>query len=460
MRAQSGARAAPARMAPVDARRASGGGGVSPAQGRCRPGTGPRLEDMDMTSDKTSRSQRLLLTVAVVATLLLAGLGVRWLTAPDSSPLAHLPTPPPLLEAIGPIPMYGVQIVVALAGAVTGIVLLAPRPAVPVSRGARVSRDSRGGHGAPASRGSRGGRSARVSLAVMGVGTLQVIVFGLGFGSTATLSSVGYLLALAIPPVLVGLAVLLLRDRRGRPRILGVVLLAGLALVLVILRDVITDVGTAIAPLLREQADQFLTVGLLVAVGAAWAGVVVLTLRSSSGDHRHLVCRTEAWVLRNRRRLTIIAACGPLPYALIRLTWLTPWPLLGGSVAEADPSLRLWGLAISGGAWLGVILTLGLIRPWGEVFPRWFPVVGGRPVPVAAAVIPGLTAAALLTFAALPMMLSLAPFGLAVMISMTLILPCGVWGPALALAVWGYAAHRRSTTAPRPGPTVSARMEA
>src|SRR5699024_11857442 len=75
-------------------------------------------------------------------------------------------------------------------------------------------------------------------------------------------------------------------------------------------------------------------------------------LRSSSGDHRHLVCRTEAWVLRHRRRLTIIAACGPLPYALIRLTWLTPWPLLGGCVAEADPSLRLWGLAISGGAWL------------------------------------------------------------------------------------------------------------
>src|SRR5690625_7223802 len=95
----------------------------------------------------------------------------------------------------------------------------------------------------------------------MGVGTLQGIVFGLVFGSTATLSSVGYLLALAILPVLVGLAVLLLRDRRGRPRILGVVLLAGLALVLVILRDVITGGGTAIVPLLREQADQFLEIG-------------------------------------------------------------------------------------------------------------------------------------------------------------------------------------------------------
>src|SRR5690625_7253139 len=92
------------------------------------------------------------------------------------------------------------------------------------------------------------------------------------------------------------------------------------SLVLVILRDVISDVGTAIAPLLREQADQFLTVGLLAAVGAAWAGVVVLTLRSSSGDHRHLVWRTAAWGLRHRRRLPIIAPSGPLPPALHRLS--------------------------------------------------------------------------------------------------------------------------------------------
>src|SRR5699024_7677053 len=129
-------------------------------------------------------------------------------------------------------------------------------------------------------------------------------------------SMFGSLLALAIPPVLVGLAVLLLRDRRGRSRILGVVLLAGLALVLVILRDVLPDVGTAIAPLLREQADQVLTVGLLVGVGRAWAGVVVLTRRSVSGVPGHLVARTEAWFLRNGGRFRIIAAGGPLPIAL------------------------------------------------------------------------------------------------------------------------------------------------
>jgi hypothetical protein len=31
-------------------------------------------------------------------------------------------------------------------------------------------------------------------------------------------------------------------------------------------------------------------------------------------------------------------------------------------------------------------LTIGLVRPWGEVLPRWIPLVGGRTVPVRAAV--------------------------------------------------------------------------
>jgi hypothetical protein len=32
------------------------------------------------------------------------------------------------------------------------------------------------------------------------------------------------------------------------------------------------------------------------------------------------------------------------------------------------------------------LLTVGLIRPWGEVLPRWLPLLGGRRVPVAVAV--------------------------------------------------------------------------
>jgi hypothetical protein len=42
------------------------------------------------------------------------------------------------------------------------------------------------------------------------------------------------------------------------------------------------------------------------------------------------------------------------------------------------------------------LLTLGLVRPWGEVAPRRLPIVGGRRVRTLAAVIPALLGAAVL----------------------------------------------------------------
>ena len=51
--------------------------------------------------------------------------------------------------------------------------------------------------------------------------------------------------------------------------------------------------------------------------------------------------------------------------------WITPYVIALSLLAE--------GLAL---------LTLGLVRPWGEVVPRWIPVLGGRPIPTAAAVVP------------------------------------------------------------------------
>ncbi len=33
------------------------------------------------------------------------------------------------------------------------------------------------------------------------------------------------------------------------------------------------------------------------------------------------------------------------------------------------------------------LATVGLVRPWGEVFPRWIPFAGGKPVPVRGATI-------------------------------------------------------------------------
>jgi hypothetical protein len=83
--------------------------------------------------------------------------------------------------------------------------------------------------------------------------------------------------------------------------------------------------------------------------------------------------------------------------------------------------------------------------------PRW----SGRPVPVRAATIPGGLVAAALCLSALPMLRdSLVPdagetvfTGLSLLerLGATLIFPFWIWGPALALAVWGYALSRRVT---------------
>ncbi|MFD4025141.1 hypothetical protein ACFWRV_16730 [Streptomyces sp. NPDC058576] len=44
------------------------------------------------------------------------------------------------------------------------------------------------------------------------------------------------------------------------------------------------------------------------------------------------------------------------------------------------------------------ILTIGLVRGWGEVAPAWIPVIGGRPVRPPAAVVPAVLGGLILTF--------------------------------------------------------------
>ncbi len=137
----------------------------------------------------------------------------------------------------------------------------------------------------------------------------------------------------------------------------------------------------------------------------------------------------------------IVAAVCAMPYGLVRLTWLTPW-VSGGDAAElaATPEMRLHGLLLGLAALAGALLTTGLVARWGEVWPRWMPVVRGRRVPLAAAVVPGTLVAALFTVSAVPMALMSiqkgALWGL-------LVFPFPVWGPALGLAVLGYVLRRR-----------------
>ncbi|WP_052436720.1 hypothetical protein [Georgenia sp. SUBG003] len=69
------------------------------------------------------------------------------------------------------------------------------------------------------------------------------------------------------------------------------------------------------------------------------------------------------------------------------------WSTRSGSTGSTgrrrggDGSL-LAGVWLGAFAVVGALLTLGLVQRWGEVVPSWVPVLGGRRVPPAAAVVP------------------------------------------------------------------------
>ena len=68
---------------------------------------------------------------------------------------------------------------------------------------------------------------------------------------------------------------------------------------------------------------------------------------------------------------------------------------------QATPETLIWlaGALLASVAVGGALLTLGLVRPWGEIYPRWFPFLRGRPIRPRVAIAPG-AAIALLIFTA------------------------------------------------------------
>lgn len=102
----------------------------------------------------------------------------------------------------------------------------------------------------------------------------------------------------------------------------------------------------------------------------------------------------ETFILvRKAQLITYIAALAPIPYAITRFAWAMNIPLgvdtnFPEEFSRINSAARLtewvFGFLCVGGS----ILTLGLIQKWGEVFPRWFPLIGGKRVPISLAVIP------------------------------------------------------------------------
>lgn len=74
-----------------------------------------------------------------------------------------------------------------------------------------------------------------------------------------------------------------------------------------------------------------------------------------------------------------------LPSGLWRVALVLRLPV---SDYGPGPGESLYILALSAVSEGLALLTLGLVRPWGEVVPRWIPLLGGRPVRPLAAVVP------------------------------------------------------------------------
>jgi hypothetical protein len=97
---------------------------------------------------------------------------------------------------------------------------------------------------------------------------------------------------------------------------------------------------------------------------------------------------------------------------------------------------------------LTALTALGLVRRWGEIAPRWIPIVGGRPVNPWAAIVPatagGLALIGIWTFGFRDALTGPLPFtntGWAALM-IACYAPLQLWGPALLVLAWAYYRRR------------------
>jgi hypothetical protein len=304
---------------------------------------------------------------------------------------------------------------------------------------------------------------AALRASTLGGGTsVPVGVLGVAYGAAfallvtdmTLLVVMGYSTAIFGPPVLFGI---LVTASAYRPRLRwlvgGVVAVAAvLTVTFGVDLDALAEFGGELTDGLARAADRML-LGLTAFLGGTlWLllGLRALGLGRAVKDAEPSYVRPARdwgwWV-------TVLAAVGPLPYALTRMTWLTPWPFwLSAEQLEAHPATRIFGLSLGFAAIGGSVLTAGLLLRWGSVYPAWMPGVGGRSVsptwPTVLALVVGAaitvagrsTAQVALQGDALPL----------AALDTQLILPFWAWGPLLIAAAIAY--YRRRTNEFLPGP--------
>ena len=162
-------------------------------------------------------------------------------------------------------------------------------------------------------------------------------------------------------------------------------------------------VSTADWPLANQLA--------CVGGGVLWAGTTLAFQRRSRGlcvrcglGEAGAGADAGTW-LRRGRRWVVAAVVLPVPYELTRWAWALGWPI---GVTTGAETIARWSLGERAGMFaigalplVGGLLTHGLVRPWGEVAPRWMPRLGGRPVPLGPVVGVATTATLLIVTGAL-----------------------------------------------------------
>jgi hypothetical protein len=215
-----------------------------------------------------------------------------------------------------------------------------------------------------------------------------------------------------------------------------------------------------------EQALAWPIVNQFVCVGGGllWAAAAVAYRRRTRGACAYCggTDRRADWTTRRAaarwgRWAAAVAVAVPPTYAMTRLPWALGVPF-GGHAAELRAAQAVEGsrvlvapLALGCAALAGSLLTIGLVRPWGEVFPRWLPVVGGRRVPPTLAIVPATLVSALLLAAGIGIVRMWAVGQFVVEADSWLgsvpMLLWPLWGAALAAATLAYYYRRRGPCA-------------
>ncbi|MGA4847253.1 hypothetical protein ACOBQB_13680 [Streptomyces sp. G5(2025)] len=144
-------------------------------------------------------------------------------------------------------------------------------------------------------------------------------------------------------------------------------------------------------------------------LAAAGAVLLAATARSARRPFTAAAAKAPSAASRPVQLAAWAGTVGFLPYVAMKLVWASGGTFAGLSgeemlaISERNGASGMWLTLESWGldgtvllAALGICLLWGLVRPWGQVFPRWTPRLRGRRVPHWLLLAPALTGAATL----------------------------------------------------------------